>query len=76
LAPNPTSGLLQMRLQLQKSERVNLILHDAQQRQLFKKSVEGQRMEEEIDLSQLPAGTYYLTVQLESGSFVRPVLRR
>ena len=76
LAPNPTSGTLRMTLHLQKTEQVKLVLLDAQRRQLFAKSVQGQRMEEEIDLSQLPAGTYYLSVQLESGSFVRSVVRR
>ncbi|MBL7775686.1 MAG: PQQ-dependent sugar dehydrogenase [Saprospiraceae bacterium] len=76
LAPNPTSGAVRLRLELQQSERVGLSVRDAQQRQVFKKSLEGQRIETEIDLRMWPAGTYYLQVQLESGSFVRPIVRQ
>ncbi len=75
LSPNPTSGIVQLTMQLRRSERVNLILQDAQQRQLLTKSVKGQRITTEFDLSQLPGGTYYLRVQLESGSILRPVVR-
>lgn len=75
LAPNPTSGIVQLTMNLRRSERVNLILQDGQQRQLLTKSVKGQRIATEFDLSQLPGGTYYLRVQLESGSILRPVVR-
>ncbi len=75
LAPNPTSGIVQLKLELRRSERITLLLTDMQQRRLFTKTISGQRIGEEIDLSMLPGGTYYLTVQLESGSFVRPLLR-
>lgn len=74
LAPNPTSGTVQIALALVRSEQVSLTLCDAGNRQFFTKSIRGQRMTEEFDLSHLPAGTYYLMVRLETGYFVRPLV--
>lgn len=75
LAPNPTPGYLQLRLGLQRSERMTLTLVDAKQRTVFSQTHQGQRLEQEIDLRYLPAGTYYLTVQLESGLIGRQVVK-
>ena len=75
LAPNPTSGVLSFSLELFHSERFTISLQDTGQRQIFSQTHQGQRLEKKIDLSGLPAGTYYLSVDLESGSFVRPVVK-
>jgi hypothetical protein len=42
----------------------------------FFETHQGQRLNKKIDLQHLPAGTYFLTVQMESGSFVRRVVKR
>ncbi|TNE66018.1 MAG: hypothetical protein EP344_02670 [Bacteroidetes bacterium] len=76
LAPNPASERVRLTLSLQQSERVQLVLRDLQQRIVYTKSVQGQRIREELDLSQVSAGTYYLQVLLESGNFVQPVVRK
>jgi hypothetical protein len=76
LAPNPTSGTVRVSLMLARNEQIAVSVQDAQQRQVFAKSLRGQRIEEEIDLSLLPAGTYYLSIRFESGNIVRPVVRK
>jgi len=75
LAPNPTANTVRVRMELKKSEPITLDLVDARQSRIFSKQVLGQRIDEEIDLSLLPAGTYYLVVELKSGKLVRPVVR-
>lgn len=75
LAPNPTSGYLLLRLDLLRPERMTLSLTDAQQRTIFSQTHQGQRLEQQIDLRFLPAGNYYLTVQLESGMIGRRVVK-
>lgn len=76
MAPNPTSGTVRVSLMLARTEQIAVSVQDAQQRQVFAKSMRGQRIEEEIDLSLLPAGTYYLSIRFESGNIVRPVVRK
>jgi glucose/arabinose dehydrogenase len=76
LTPNPTAGEFFVRLELTRSERLTLLLTDTQQRTIFSQTHQGQRLDKKIDLQHLPAGTYFLTVQMESGSFVRRVVKR
>lgn len=76
LTPNPTSGSLMLQLVLAHSERFTLLLLDGQQRAVFSQTHQGQRLEKKIDLRFLPAGTYYLTVQLEHGKFVRQIVKK
>jgi len=76
LAPNPTDSTVRVRMDLKKKERVVFSLLDTRQSRVFTKKVHGQRIDEEIDLSLLPVGTYYLVVELESGNLVRPVVRK
>lgn len=75
LTPNPTSGFLLLRLDLLRTERMTISLTDAQQRTVFSQTRQGQRLEQQIDLRFLPAGSYYLTVQLESGVIGRLVVK-
>ncbi|MCK6692347.1 MAG: T9SS type A sorting domain-containing protein, partial [Thermoanaerobaculia bacterium] len=75
LAPNPTSDFLLLRLELRRSERITISLTDVQQRNVFSQSYQGQRLERQIDLRFLPAGSYYLTVQLENGVLGRRVVK-
>ncbi|MEQ1745791.1 MAG: PQQ-dependent sugar dehydrogenase [Saprospiraceae bacterium] len=76
LAPNPTSSAIRVSMELRQSERINMAILDAGQSRVFSKQLHGQRIEEEIDLGYLPAGTYYLVVEMPSGSLVRPVVRK
>ena len=76
LAPNPSSGELLLTLDLRRPERLQIFLTDARQRIILTQALEGQRIEHKLDLLNVPAGTYYLTVQLESGNIIRPVVRK
>lgn len=76
LSPNPTSGTLQLLMELTKMEHMTLSLSDTSQRQIFMQTHQTDKLSLPLDLRALPAGTYYLKVQLESGSFVRKVVKR
>lgn len=75
LAPNPTAADVTLLLDLKRAEHANLVLQDARQRQIFSAQQFGQRIEQKIDLRDVPAGTYYLSIRLESGTFVRTIVK-
>ena len=75
LAPNPTHDVILLTLELAKTERVTISLSDAQQKQFFLQTIQNQKIAQPIDLRTLPAGTYYLTIQMESGRIVRKVVK-
>jgi hypothetical protein len=76
LSPNPTGGSMTLTMELAKTERFTLSLSDSSQRQIFMQTQQTDKLSMPIDLKSLPAGTYFLQVQLESGSFVRRVVKR
>ncbi|MBC7774555.1 MAG: T9SS type A sorting domain-containing protein [Phycisphaerae bacterium] len=76
LSPNPTERSILLEMELEKAEHINVSLNDTNQRQIFAKTLDGQKIALPIDLSNLPVGTYFLTVQTESGSFVRKVVKK
>lgn len=76
LAPNPTDSTVRVGLELKKRAQVILTLLDARQSRVYAKKVSGQRIDEVIDLSLLPVGTYFLVVELENGNLVRQVVRK
>jgi len=76
LAPNPTLNTMELRLDLIKSEHVQFFLLDSGARQIFMQTHQSQSITKTFDLRVLPAGTYFLHVQMESGSFVRKVVKQ
>ncbi|MCB9353284.1 MAG: PQQ-dependent sugar dehydrogenase [Lewinellaceae bacterium] len=75
LAPNPSGGLVYFTLELERTENITLALVDTQQRQIFMQTHQSRQLSIPVDLRALPAGTYFLNVQLESGWFVRRVVK-
>ncbi len=75
LSPNPTAGVVQLDLELVRTEQVNLQLRDVQERIVLSRHWEGQRLEQKFDLTGLTAGTYILTIQLERGNLVRRIVK-
>lgn len=75
ISPNPTDRSILLQMELKKSERVRIILQDRQMRQIFSQSMESQRITLPIDLNHLPAGAYYLHVQVGNERFVRKVVK-
>jgi hypothetical protein len=76
LAPNPTTDEVLLTLELNKTENITLSMSDVQQRQVFMQTHQSQKIAVPIDLRALPAGAYFITVQVESGHFVRKVVKR
>ena len=76
LSPNPTEGSLVLQMELEKMEHFTLSLSDTSQRQIFMQTHQVDKISLPIDLRGLPAGTYFLHVLMESGSFVRKVVKR
>jgi len=75
LSPNPTAHSILLEMELVKAEPITISLTDMSQRQVFTKTIDSQKVALPIDLSNLPVGTYFLTVQTEGGSFVRKVVK-
>jgi len=75
LSPNPTDRSVTLQMELQKTERVTVMLQDKQMRQLLSQTLENQRITLPIDLKNLPAGTYYLHIQVGNEQFVRKVVK-
>jgi glucose/arabinose dehydrogenase len=76
LSPNPTENSILLEMDLKNSEKISISLADASQRQVYTQSQSGKKIVLPIDLSNLPNGTYFLTVKLEQGSFVRKVVKK
>ncbi len=76
LSPNPTERNVLLELKLAKAERIYISLADTNQRQVFAKTLDSQTIALPIDLSNLPIGTYFLTVQMEGGSIVRKMVKK
>ncbi len=76
LAPNPASGVVLLTLELDKTENMVISLSDVQQRQIFMQTQQSRQVSLPVDLHVLPAGTYFLSVQMESGRFVRKVVKQ
>lgn len=76
LSPNPAERSILLEMELEKSEHIVIILTDSNQRQVLTQTQTGAKLSLPIDLSQLPAGTYFLTVQTERGNIVRKVVKK
>lgn len=69
--PNPAQNILHINLELEKSEELNFIVHDAVGRQVWsvsRKLIAGNQVEE-LDLSKLNQGFYLIEVQSDKGSW-------
>jgi len=75
LSPNPAQNQVLLTLELKKAERFTLSMSDAQQKLIFMQTHQNQKITLPIDLRALPAGTYFLKIQTESGHFVRRVVK-
>jgi len=76
LSPNPSEHIVLLEMELEKNQPIKLYLTDTSQRQVFAKAVEGQKIALPIDLSNFPSGTYFLTVNMGNGSFVRKLVKK
>jgi len=76
LSPNPTAHNIVLEMELGASEQITITLTDNSQRQIFAKTLGGQKITLPIDLSNLPVGTYFLKIQTENGNFVRKVVKQ
>lgn len=76
LSPNPTEQNIVVTMEFEAEYFVSLALNDAQQREVYQKVLKGQKIAETINMVNLPAGTYFLNVKTEKGSFVRRVVKK
>ena len=76
LAPNPTTGLTLLSLELRRTGHTTISLTDGQGRSIFAQTHQEQKIELPIDLRNLASGTYFLHVQTESGTLVRQIVKQ
>lgn len=75
LSPNPADRSITLQMMLLKTERVTVILQDKQMRQISSQTLENQSITLPINLENLPAGTYYLHIQVGNERFVRKIVK-
>ena len=75
LSPNPTKGTAVLEMQLSYAQKVAFRLADAQDRTVWQANASDTNFRQTLDLRALPAGTYCLTVQLETGRYARRMIK-
>ncbi len=58
--PNPTSDIMEMRLNFNQYQKVQIRLTDTQGRVLITKEISGQNLSDRTDIRELPRGSYFL----------------
>ena len=75
--PNPTDGVLELRLDLPQSTALNAALYDMTGRELLRRNFGRQpQLTESFDLSSLPAGIYLLRIQADNAAKTVRVVRK
>ncbi|MEO0473700.1 MAG: T9SS type A sorting domain-containing protein, partial [Bacteroidota bacterium] len=74
--PNPTQGMLEIEIVLEKAEELSLSLFSPQG-QLITKQAAGkvQQYQQQLDLSQLAAGVYLLQIATEQGTAFKRIVK-
>ena len=75
ISPNPFTSHLAIEIELTAKQSVKLQLLDASGRTVWEKKTRTNRISENLDLSGKASGTYFLKVQMPSGSFTRQVVK-
>lgn len=66
LSPNPSQGNFRLQAELPRAEKANIVIRDLQGRVLQQRAVQSRLLQEDFDISGLPAGIYLISVQGES----------
>lgn len=75
LQPNPTTDKIRLEMDLTRPLEGQLTLTDATQKTLLNQQFSGKNIRQTLDLSAFPAGSYFLTVRTDAGSFVRTLVK-
>lgn len=76
LSPNPSEQHVVFEIEIEAPFVVHLTLADTNQRQLWAKALNGQKIVHTIDLAAFPPGTYFLSVRTDKAGFVRRILKQ
>jgi glucose/arabinose dehydrogenase len=76
IAPNPTENNILLELEIEKTSRINISMTDSSQRQVYAKALDSQKVSLPIDLSNLPVGTYFLSIKTEGATIMRKVIKK
>ncbi|MBK8555654.1 MAG: PQQ-dependent sugar dehydrogenase [Lewinellaceae bacterium] len=75
ITPNPTTSTCLFKMELKQKANIQLSMSDSRHRELFRQTLSGRSFEKEIELQALPAGTYFLLVQIGNEQFVRKLVK-
>jgi len=75
LLPNPTGGNVQLQLDLDKIHHVSCWLTDNNEQQIFFQTVQLQYWSKTLELDGLPAGVYFLHLDIEGENLVRKIIK-
>lgn len=76
LMPNPSTGTVQLKLELDHTRRLLCWLTDIKGNQIFFQSVQLQNWNKNLELGALPAGTYFLHMDIEGELLVRKIIKQ
>lgn len=76
VAPNPTNDWAQVVVKLASPQKAVLMLMDNSGKVVLQKSLEGDILTDNLNLSNLPAGNYFCCVLLKEGTAVRKVVKK
>lgn len=66
--PNPSNGLIKLKIELQTVSLVRLELYALNGQLLWQQDLEGQQLTEQLDFQNFPAGSYYLRCMAQEES--------
>ena len=76
VAPNPTNDWAQVVIKLASPQKTVLMLMDNTGKVVLQKSMEGDMLTDNLNLSNFPAGNYFCCLLLKEGTAVRKVVKK
>ncbi|MDP5169631.1 MAG: T9SS type A sorting domain-containing protein [Bacteroidia bacterium] len=74
--PNPTEGILRLKVTLAQMDDLSVRLYDVNGREIYTETVNSLKYQNDLNLSDLPAGVYTLFLQTSKGSAAQRVVRQ
>ena len=75
--PNPTDGVIDLNMELNKNSETNIVLYDAQGSKIFSETISSMEgpYQHSFDLNDKPAGIYLLNVTQGGRSATKKIVR-
>ena len=75
LSPNPTNGQFLLDVSLSQTSNINVSIYNILGQNVYNGSYRGNEINERLDLSNEPTGTYYIRLYNESGQVTKKIIK-